>query len=781
MSMLGGLLIPGLLGVPLSLPSNRHIVLWPHPALSFCFAIISLTLVALYVLSFKNRNHGGLGLDRIVHILSPLALLPLGIIGFFLGPFLPSAFSSNFLFFLSLGLMACVLLRWSRSWIHEGIVVTSRLAWWTGFGIGLFYALIGWYFTASVGPHSGDEGHYIIQAESLFQDHDLDLRNNLGWADEAKKTYLHISTFSRDGHWYSWHSFGLSLLMAPFVPGGVPARHLILGLLSGLCCAGVLELCRLFRARRDWSLLALLLFSGSLLWGVYSSRALPEVAGAAAATWAVVAILSQGTSPWGSGGMLLISCGALLWLHTRFIPVSLAAAGLYGLVALRDPQPFSAKFGRLLSLGVLYLGVFGFFFAVQRKLFEGGMPIAVGKMFFANPLQMWHILASNQGLLSVLPLFAWMAAATLYTSTEKEYLQSTLVVISMFFVVLITSCATNAYGGSSLPGRFLVVVLPLLIPCMARALARTDNASRWWLMFLGLISCALFFLMILKLPDFKKSFIDPWGSVVVVYPLLEGLIKVFASPPNSIFHPYAILLLAGTGGLLFVSSLSTAAPDRITLRQFLAWGLVAAMIGGFLLPNFPKRSYRVSEVYRVLNASRLKAMGPGLEKAQVQAWGSKTIEDLFQVSDRLSRLKIPSVTTEDLGVPYRGRWVSQPRIDINDWAGRGYRWVTLVRPFPASRGEYACRIKGRIIGGAKAYWTIREGEETRIEGPLLQDETGYFQALARARYRGIGTVRILVRIGTSEGTMQDLTVSWTPVSEGLLKGASLSLTNGNGI
>ena len=775
----GSLLLPGLFGVALSLPPNRYVVIWPHLPWSICAGITGLILVAIYGLSFRSHDQGAFGLARFVHILSPLALLPLVLLAFFVRPLLPAAFPGNILFFLPLGLMACVLLPWSETWTRSDTIISSRLSLWVGLSIGLFYALIGLYFTASLGPHAHDEGHYIIQAESLFHDHDLDLRNNLGWADETKRLYLNISPLSRNGHWYSWHSFGLPLLLAPFVPGGVPARHLILGLLSGLCCAGVLELCRPFQARRHWALLVVLLFSGSILWGVYSSRCLPEVAGAAAASWSVVAILNQRARPWGSAGLLLIAGGSLPWLHTRFIPIGLAVAGLYGLFALSESEPLKHKLGRLGLLGVLYLAALGVFFAVQWSMFEGGMPLSVGKNFLTYPLGMWHVLASDRGLLSVLPLFAWVAGATLYTLTEKEFRQSTLVVMALFFIVLITSCATTFFdGGYTLPGRFLVVVLPLLIPCLARAMDRVDAPARWWLIFLGYISCALFFLELVRLPDFKKSFGNPYESMIVVYPLLKGLIKPFTSPIDSVLHPSAIFLLIGTVGLLFLNSLPTLVSHRLPIRKVLAWGIVVAMLGGVILPWLSENRHGLTASDRMGNALCLEAMGTGLEKAFVQAWGSRTMEDLFQISDRFCRLKIPSVTAEDLGVPYHSQWISQPRLQINDWAGRDYRWVIIVRPFSVPGGEYACRIRGRTKDGASAYWAIREGTETRIEEPLSQDRTGAFQAFARKRFKGRGNVQIFVRIDKFEGTLQDMTVSWTPVTEGLLKGALFSLPGG---
>lgn len=65
----------------------------------------------------------------------------------------------------------------------------------------------------------GDEPHYLMIADSLWFDHDLDLRNN--YADRSNIVYNgnlgkepHTRE-GRDGGWYSVHSFGLPVLSLP--------------------------------------------------------------------------------------------------------------------------------------------------------------------------------------------------------------------------------------------------------------------------------------------------------------------------------------------------------------------------------------------------------------------------------------------------------------------------------------------------------------------------------------------------------------------------------------
>jgi len=55
-----------------------------------------------------------------------------------------------------------------------------RIQPWIAIGLlTVFFTMTGLYWTFASGAHSGDEGHYLIQAVSLYEDGDLDIRNNL--------------------------------------------------------------------------------------------------------------------------------------------------------------------------------------------------------------------------------------------------------------------------------------------------------------------------------------------------------------------------------------------------------------------------------------------------------------------------------------------------------------------------------------------------------------------------------------------------------------------------
>ncbi len=151
---------------------------------------------------------------------------------------------------------------------------------------------------------------------------------------------------------------------------------------------------------------------------------------------------------------------------------------------------------------------------------------------------------------------------------------------------------------------------------------------------------------------------------------------------------------------------------------------------------------------------------------------------LFDVSDHL-RLDgqsnaAPSVTTRDLGFRMQGQLVSQPRLEVNDWQGRPYRWTTLVAPFDPGRGQRAFSLEGRMEGPATAILAIREGSNTIMEQPL----TGTAQGIVRFKIAVFteghrGHLYLLLRL-EGDGAFHTCRLHWSPISQRLLDQARLT-------
>ncbi len=734
-------IVPDMLGVNLLLPPGRSVVVWT--ARSRAIAVVGMLLWALACRFAWRRSRSGSGATLADAVLLPLAFLPLSLAGFFLVPLVPQAAAANLLFFLPVFLAATSLFRWLQriDSTAGNAVGTARWAVALGIGLWLISAAAGWCFTISMTKPTGDTGHYIAMATSLYQDHDLDIRNNINPRAAKDPEYWHISRFSRDGHLYSWHSFGLSLLLAPFVPGGAPARHLILGLFAGLCAAGLWELCRLFGAARHWSLTVILLFAFSRYWGIYSSLCLPEVAGAALTTWGVVAILRQHGRPWGSGWVCVACCAYLPWLHTRFIPISVALFGMYLATGLLLRNLRRATLLRLGALALAYGVTLSIFAVIQHAMFIGGLPFPAG-LLFSYPLGMWYGVVERLGLLSVLPLFAGMIGAAIWVLfRDPPNRRGAVTILLLSCIVLATSSTTRLWhGGECYPGRYLLVMVPLFVPFLARALGQASPVARWWVIFLGLIPCFQFLLVLLGLPTI--------GDLGTIYDHLNGVLEFVATGEPSMQQPLAVLLIVGTGLLLFLD------PRRRRPAQALAAAmiLVAVATGDVA---YGARMMKFSQNY---NARRLAGIGPRLEQAQVATRGDASALDLFLVSNLHFRKKLPAVIDRDAAPPAS-----------NDWAGRGYRWVNLVPPFEAGAGWRACRLTGFLDGGAAASWAVREGSTTLFEGPLEAGPDGAVAAAVKIQCRGRGLVSVVVRLGEGPVVLRKPAIAWTPFSQGLLE------------
>lgn len=754
-------LVPGLAGVRIDLQSDVRLALWPHPVATVAAGLAAVLLAAgTWVL-----RRGGTTVSR---ALLPLALLPCAFLGCLLVPLVPAAVAANLLFFLPVLLAGVSLLRFAAAGDACGDqrAVGVREIVITGIAFAAFFTFVGLYFTHAVGEHSGDEGHYLTQARSLWNDHDLDLRNDLANVPPDQLHKQHISLNSRRG-WYSWHAPGLPLLLAPTVPAGLFARHAVLGSFAGLGCAGILALCRIVGARRAWSRLALLLFALSSFWAIYSSRALPEVAGAALTAWAVVAILRQETRPWGSIALVVVTCGLLPWLQTRFLPVSGACAGLFGLAALLERTSWSMKMRRLIVFGAAYVVAMAAFFAMQFYQFKGGLPLSAGAILFAQPAGMWHVLASNRGILFSLPLFAGLLAAALWALARvgacRRLAAAALILLC---VTLATACATEFFaGGSCLPGRYLLVVTPLFVPCLASALERAGGTMRMWIAFLGLISVAEFVLVLARLPEFGKAFAGPRSAIGKIYALLEPAAQPLVAPTDSLLHPFALLLLGGTMALFLLPSARTG------LQRL----LVAAMFcGGIVAASGPSRAAHVL-AGPVVVASRLDALGPSLERCAVTKRGGQSPTCLFAASDLFARsgYRPAGVTTAAGAAAPKDGLVALRQLQPNDWAGRGHVWATIIPPFRTLPGKRCCHLNGRLDGDVRAFLAVREGGRTLVEAPLAV-AGGRAEAGATFACEG-GEIHVLVRLEGGEGTLDDVKYSWSPFSDRLLRRAQLFL------
>lgn len=622
---------PNVFGVLVTLGDGRMILVWPDLAVTLAAAVAGFSLsVAAPAISRKAGRIAGPGSLRagVCSSLLPLGFMPLALLPLFLRRVVPQSVAANIAVVTPALLGTISILRavsaagGGRAEIRLGwrrLAVVFLSAW-------AFYFLVGWHVTAHIGPHSGDEGHYMIQAESLYEDGDFDIKNNLyatrvprymmrnyGALDaepdmRALKLWYHVSKATKEPHWYSWHAVGLPVLLAPVHPFGNPGRHLVLGLIAAAAVAGVLKLCERFRTGAAAAVTVTGLFCASYFWGIYSVRCLPESLGAALTVWMFVGLTGNSGRNWRPVLYVSVLASLLFWVYPRFVPVALMGVGLCGLRCLATEKTWGGRFGKCAVLTLISMAGFAVFLFVQFSMFEGGQSNSVPGTLFSKPVGMWLILSNRLGLGYVMPGVFWILASAVWvTVTDRERRWPTAAALSVFAAVLLTSGATGHWhGGASVPGRFLVVAVPILLPAAAIAFQRQGWLSRSWFVFFMLWG-TLPFLLFLANPDrVGARFSLPTQVLRYFFSHLRGTVNLFENTGPTPLHPLALAFAAVTFLLVFT--------DRHFLHLRTAAG--AAVLAAMAVFNYERLDAGAPEAAGMFAgaATRLTA---------VQRWGGQ--------------------------------------------------------------------------------------------------------------------------------------------------------------
>lgn len=366
------------------------------------------------------------------------------------------------------------------------------------FTVPAIVALVVWSLTThGKFSDSGDEPHYLIVAESLFADHDLDLANNYAngdgrWFGADGLTPGPHARVNAHGALWSYHDVGLPVLILPIyaaatrlsvhVPAGLLARfHQTPGLfayslvsawmilLSAGGAALLLSALRRVTAERYAVATVLALFLSPPVMG-HAFLVFPETPAlvvVCAVAW-ILAIDTRALTPW-RVLPVVAAVGALPWLHHKFSFLSL---GLLLLIAWRHLAWFRARPARAWTAAALGL--------VPQALLHvwtlaawgsiGGAQMAGGLPFTASGFQrglLGLLVDRERGLVSDAPVFLVVPAAW-----ALSWRTSWRVLIPCLLLYLPMAAFVVWGAGFSPPARYLVPILPLLAFVAGPALAR---------------------------------------------------------------------------------------------------------------------------------------------------------------------------------------------------------------------------------------------------------------------------------------------------------------------
>jgi hypothetical protein len=246
--------------------------------------------------------------------------------------------------------------------------------------VALFLVLLGAY-CATLGldafadsEYAGDEPHYLLAAESLVEDGDVDVRDQY-LAREYEDFYPYdLDRHGRetDGRLNEPHGVGFPLLIAPaYAIGGTDGVELFLAAMAALALALAYRLA--LRVVPDpWALGAALAVGLSPPFIAYGTAVYPELTAGALLAGAALLALRLDARPRAWAAFLCFALlGALPWLGTKFVPAGIVI-GYFGARALWRARR------RTLSVGAVELAAVSVavYVGVNEGLYGGPTPYA---------------------------------------------------------------------------------------------------------------------------------------------------------------------------------------------------------------------------------------------------------------------------------------------------------------------------------------------------------------------------------------------------------------------
>lgn len=341
-------------------------------------------------------------------------------------------------------------------------------------------------------PTSGDEPYYLVTALSLAQDQSLDIDDEL--RDKAYTAFhpipLDPQTAAAGGSVrLSPHDPLLAVLLAPAMAVGWPLAKMVLVFLAGLTAALTTRMA-IFRFRVPPKLAGMVV--GGLFVGIplapYGTQVYPEMPAALLVVVAVDGMLGLEAATRrqarASFGILLASLIGLPWLSVKYVPIAAVLAFGAGWCTWRSGRR------RMVGWGALILIFAAAIYLIFHQVRYGGWTVYAAGDHFVDSGE-FGVVGSEPDLVGrsrrVVGLLvdrsfgvgtwspAWLAApAAVAVLIAGGVRQRWILLAPMITGWLVASFVALTMHGWWVPGRQIVVILPLLAIAMAVAAQRVD-------------------------------------------------------------------------------------------------------------------------------------------------------------------------------------------------------------------------------------------------------------------------------------------------------------------
>ena len=375
-------------------------------------------------------------------------------------------------------------------------------------------------------PLGGDEPHYLVVADSLFRDGDVDVANGYRsgrisrFATPGIDPHVGPALLERpDGPWYSQHGVGLPVLLA--LPVGLAERG---GAIVAMTAIAAVVLLLAFnwsrgftRSARPASAAVILLATAPSFLAV-QGRVFPDLL-VAALLLACLLLLERPRQQWWTVSLLAALVAATPWIHFKNSLVFATIAVLAVLRVLRDEERGRrGLYASVLvlvpaaSLGLYELSVHRWYgswspssmYPPANRLFDLNPAVGIAAASFDTAAGLF---TGNPALLLVLvgaPF--WLRAA------RGPFLRLALVVGP---TIVLQATFSDWSGGFSPPGRYALQFVPAFAPAIAIALERARGP---WRILVGVLVAAQLLLTTAYL------WLTPsWGRTDGVSPLHDAI------------------------------------------------------------------------------------------------------------------------------------------------------------------------------------------------------------------------------------------------------------------
>ena len=329
--------------------------------------------------------------------------------------------------------------------------------------------------------YTGDEPHYVVIIKSLAQGHlyveEVYKNPQPEWATWP---YSWHAVKGPDGHFYSTHGIGLSLLAAPFyIIGGSLGLILFMPFVTSL-----VNLSQYFAGRRltgdDYvSFISALVMGFATLICAYSNQLYPELLMALLLLVSLNLVLKYGLTNWVQLGIgLLVGYGFLLKAAYAAIIASFGLTLLVICIKRKRLNFVLFVVGTSVWFAALcYYNItaFGNPFAISLASGESAYPqiLAKNAIFATTGL----IFDRYRGLLPYSPplLLSLFGLKPLLKARSEVFVLAAGAFLGEYVV---SSLFTHWWGGWSLPARYLISVLPLF--SLPLSFALKNNLHKIW-------------------------------------------------------------------------------------------------------------------------------------------------------------------------------------------------------------------------------------------------------------------------------------------------------------